>query len=231
MFGQGINQAWTNTSASWFMLLALLMSSLIRYFIDNYLTEHHFKNDRIVLLSPHFGFAASSRCCLRIQVIFCMFPFEAVALLSYPHDYSIKAHAHASPFATPFKMLSASQKWTGPTIMQKSFTMSSCSAWASLLYFESSTAWCCWGGGLCDWKEHGEFSLLIRIPLLLPTEAAMRGTDERRGYVGPEIDQNLTGLRSSGGHRRGRNVSLRKPGHAKWSCLTGLQIQRCSEES
>lgn len=35
----------------------------------------------------------------------------------------------------------------------------------------------------------------------------MRRTDERRGSGGPEIDQNQTGVQSTGGHGEGRNVA------------------------
>lgn len=42
-------------------------------------------------------------------------------------------------------------------------------------------------------EENCEFSQLIRILQWLPSEAEMRGTDERRGSGGPEIDQNQTG--------------------------------------
>lgn len=34
----------------------------------------------------------------------------------------------------------------------------------------------------------------------------MRRTDETRGSGEPEIDQNQTGVQSTGGHREGRNV-------------------------
>jgi len=72
--------------------------------------------------------------------------------------------------------------------------------------------------------------LLIRILQWPLSEAGISRTDEKRGSVVPEIDQNQTGLSHSGGHRRGKNVGPCKPGHAKWSCLTGLQIERCPGE-
>lgn len=50
------------------------------------------------------------------------------------------------------------------------------------------------------------FSLLIRILQWSLSEAEMRRTDERRGSGGPEIDQNQTGVQSTGGHGQGRNV-------------------------
>lgn len=52
------------------------------------------------------------------------------------------------------------------------------------------------------------FFLLIRIQQGQLSEAKMRGTDEWRGSGVPEIDQNQTGLQSTGGHREGRNVGL-----------------------
>lgn len=52
------------------------------------------------------------------------------------------------------------------------------------------------------------FFLLIRTQQGQLSEAKMRETDEWRGSGVPEIDQNQTGLQSTGGHREGRNVGL-----------------------
>lgn len=48
--------------------------------------------------------------------------------------------------------------------------------------------------------------MLIRILQRPPSEAEMRRADERRGRGGPKIDQNQTGVQSTGGHEEGRNV-------------------------
>lgn len=57
----------------------------------------------------------------------------------------------------------------------------------------------------------------------------MRRADERKGRSGTEIDQNQTGVQSTSGHR-GKECCPCMAGHAQWSCLTGLQIERRPEE-
>ncbi|TKS77415.1 putative uncharacterized protein C1orf196 [Collichthys lucidus] len=68
-----------------------------------------------------------------------------------------------------------------------------------------------------QWRA-GKYAVVIRNgPLAMkkeiewilqrpPSEAEMRRTDETRGSGEPEIDQNQTGVQSTGGHREGRNV-------------------------
>ncbi|KAK1898175.1 Phosphatidylglycerol--prolipoprotein diacylglyceryl transferase, partial [Dissostichus eleginoides] len=48
----------------------------------------------------------------------------------------------------------------------------------------------------------------------LPSKAEMRRTDERRGSGETKIDQNQTGVQSTGGHKEGRNAGPSDSLHA-----------------